>query len=168
MSIEKVLDNNYFNTLNKAIETFGEESQITKTVEEIGETLATLGQNLFNRSSRMSVSEELGDSFIMFTQILILFDYNIGEIKSIILEAQQKSKDKLHDFPEDFRNCVTNFGLFLSVLFNEHKPQEVFIDFMTSIIDMIGYYGEEETIESMNYKIKRLNNRIEEFKKFNS
>jgi NTP pyrophosphatase (non-canonical NTP hydrolase) len=62
-------------TLKKAIETWGEEAQIDKAIEEMAElTKALLKGRLIRRNNIKDVSEEIADVLIMVEQLIMIYD----------------------------------------------------------------------------------------------
>lgn len=166
MDITDTLNQKFFETLENAIETFGKNSQYIKIVEEFGETLTTLPQNMFQRTSMLSVAEELGDSYVMICQLLIISGFSHSQISDIIHKSYILEKDYFEeDFFKVFQKFVINYGIMLSKLFEKEKNEEDFIPFLMILIKMIHIYGLKEVLDSIDYKIKRLDKRIIEFKK---
>lgn len=56
-------------TINK----FGEQSQIIKAIEELGELQVELARFLNDKGDVLKVTEEMADAYIMINQLLILF-----------------------------------------------------------------------------------------------
>ena len=59
--------------INKAIDHFGKESQITKAVEEMGELTAELCRSLNHYGTNVNIIEEIADVLIMMTQLKEIF-----------------------------------------------------------------------------------------------
>lgn len=59
--------------LEAAINKFGKESQILKTIEELGELQIELARYLNNKGNILSITEEMADAYIMMHQLFLLF-----------------------------------------------------------------------------------------------
>lgn len=57
-----------------AIEVFGKENQIIKSIEEMSELTTELCRNNIGRSSKQKIAEEIADVVIMMNQLIIIFD----------------------------------------------------------------------------------------------
>jgi len=64
---------------NAAIATFGVESQIKKSIEEMGELIVELAHHLEKRDNVREVAEEIADVSIMISQLKIIFDAKMIE-----------------------------------------------------------------------------------------
>lgn len=66
----------YMNIMKKAVETFGEEPQIDKAIEEMAElTQALLKCRLEKNGKNMAnVAEEIADVLIMVEQLIMIYD----------------------------------------------------------------------------------------------
>lgn len=56
-------------TINK----FGEQSQILKAIEELGELQIELARYLNDKGDILKITEEMADTYIMINQLLLLF-----------------------------------------------------------------------------------------------
>lgn len=59
--------------LEDAIKKFGEESQILKAIEELGELQIELARYLNNKGNVLKITEEMADAYIMIHQLFLLF-----------------------------------------------------------------------------------------------
>lgn len=66
-------------TLERAIETYGKEMQLTVAVEELSELIKEICKNKRGSDNREAIIEELVDCYIMLEQIEIIF--GISEVE---------------------------------------------------------------------------------------
>lgn len=60
--------------LEKAIATYGEDNQILKTIEELGELVTELGRNSIGKKNIPNIAEEIADVQIMCSQLELIFN----------------------------------------------------------------------------------------------
>lgn len=91
-------------TLNNAIKVFGEESQIKKSIEELGELIVELAHHLDSRNNISQVCEEIADVSIMIRQLKIIFPAKIIEgyeeekLKRLDLRIKKAKEERKYDF----------------------------------------------------------------------
>lgn len=73
------------NIFKDAISTFGVESQIKKSIEEMGELIVELAHHLDSRNNTLEVAEEIADASIMISQLKLIFD-------AIMIEEFERKK----------------------------------------------------------------------------
>ncbi len=76
-------------TLEKAVEVYGKDMQLTVAVEELSELIKEICKHKRGADNREAIIEELADCSIMMEQIGIIF--GIGD-----LELLSKKAEKLH------------------------------------------------------------------------
>jgi NTP pyrophosphatase (non-canonical NTP hydrolase) len=67
-------------TLEKAIETYGKDLQLTVAVEEFSELIKEICKSKRGRENRDNIIEEMADCYIMLEQLAIIFDIKTDEI----------------------------------------------------------------------------------------
>lgn len=78
-------------TLEKAIETYGKDMQLTVAVEEFSELIKEICKNKRGADNRDNIIEELADCYVMMAQIEIIF----GIKKNKIAEEAVKKVNRL-------------------------------------------------------------------------
>lgn len=66
--------------LEKAIQTYGKDMQLTVAVEELSELIKEICKNKRGRDNIDSIIEEVADCYIMLKQIEIIFDIDHNDI----------------------------------------------------------------------------------------
>lgn len=66
-------------TLERAIQTFGAETQTLKAIEEFGELIVALSHFLCGRYNYNEVHEEIADASIMISQLKLIFSAKMIE-----------------------------------------------------------------------------------------
>lgn len=67
--------------LEKAIATYGEDNQVFKAVEELGELMVELSRNSQGEVNTMNIAEEVADVQIMCSQLELIFNIE-AEVKA--------------------------------------------------------------------------------------
>lgn len=67
----------HIETIQKAIEHFGKESQIAKAIEEMAELTAELARFQNNRGMNVNLIEEIADVYIMMAQLREIFGHDL-------------------------------------------------------------------------------------------
>lgn len=67
-------------TLEKAIETYGKDMQLTVAVEEFSELIKEICKNKRGADNRDAIIEEMADCYIMLAQLEIIFGIDSTEI----------------------------------------------------------------------------------------
>ena len=70
-------------TLEKAIETYGKDMQLTVAVEELSELIKEICKNKRGADNREAIIEEMADCYIMLKQLEIIFDIDYRDIVMI-------------------------------------------------------------------------------------
>ena len=94
-------------TYKKAIETFGEDSQIDMAIEEMSELTKALlkyrravksGNNVVLRKivAKNDVSEEMADVYIMLEQLCLIFN-NRKDVEAIIVEKTDRLAERIEE-----------------------------------------------------------------------
>lgn len=60
--------------LEKAIEHYGEDNQVFKAIEELGELITELARNSIGENNTMQIAEEVADAQIMCSQLEMIFN----------------------------------------------------------------------------------------------
>lgn len=74
--------------LEKAVETYGKDMQLTVAIEELSELVKEICKHKRGADNRDKIIEEMADCEIMFQQILIIFDISVDRVID-------KAKEKL-------------------------------------------------------------------------
>ncbi len=72
-------------TLEKAIQIYGKDMQLTVAVEELSELIKEICKNKRGANNRKDIIEEMADCYIMLEQLAIIFDipnHAINEVAS--------------------------------------------------------------------------------------
>ena len=88
-------------TLEKAIETYGKDMQLTVAVEELSELIKEICKNKRGRDNIDSITEELADCYIMLKQVEIIFDINHNDISEMINNKIARLKCRLEERSEN-------------------------------------------------------------------
>ena len=75
-------------TLEKAIETYGKDMQLTVVVEELSELIKEICKHRRGADNRKAIIEEMADCYIMLEQLKIIFGISL-------LEVSCKEREKL-------------------------------------------------------------------------
>lgn len=79
--------------LSTALETWGEEAQIDKTIEESGELITALSRYMLGRNDREDVVEEIADVRILLDQLSVLF--GSGNVHRAEVEKLERLRSRL-------------------------------------------------------------------------
>ena len=82
-------------TIEKAIETYGKDLQLTVAVEELSELIKELCKSKRGRDNRANIIEEMADCEIMIAQIQIIFDISAKELADKIIEKLKRLENRL-------------------------------------------------------------------------
>ena len=80
-------------TLEKAIQTYGKDMQLTVAVEELSELIKEICKNKRGQANRKNIIEEMADCYIMLEQLAIIFDipnHALNEVASQKIERLEK------------------------------------------------------------------------------
>ena len=92
-------------TLEKAIETYGEDMQLTVAVEELSELIKEICKNRRGADNRDNIVEEIADCYIMLDQLIMIFGIRGVEVKRVIDEKLARLEDRLAS-KENAETCV--------------------------------------------------------------
>lgn len=82
-------------TVERAIETYGKDMQLTVAVEELSELIKELCKHKRGRDNRDNIIEELVDCYIMMEQIEIIFDISFEEMNDKLVEKLNRLENRL-------------------------------------------------------------------------
>jgi NTP pyrophosphatase (non-canonical NTP hydrolase) len=82
-------------TLERAIETYGEDMQLNVAIEELSELIKEICKHKRGRENRDAIIEEMADVNIMFSQLQIIFNIRTGEIASKVIEKMERLEKRL-------------------------------------------------------------------------
>ncbi len=88
-------------TLEKAIETYGKDMQLTVAIEELSELIKEICKNKRGRDNIDSIIEEVAVCYIMLKQIEIIFDIEHNDISEIINNKIARLKCRLEERSEN-------------------------------------------------------------------
>ena len=81
--------------LEKAIETYGKDMQLTVAVEEFSELIKEICKSKRGRDNRNNIIEEIADCYIMLEQLGIIFGIEDTEINQVIDEKLTRLEKRL-------------------------------------------------------------------------
>lgn len=84
-------------TLERAIETYGKDMQLTVAIEELSELIKELCKNKRGSENREAIIEELADCYIMMEQIEIIFNIRNAEITLKVIEKTERLEKRLEE-----------------------------------------------------------------------
>lgn len=84
-------------TLERAIETYGKDMQLTVAVEELSELIKELCKHKRGSENREAIIEELADCYIMMEQIEIIFNIRNAEIACKVIEKTERLEKRLEE-----------------------------------------------------------------------
>ena len=88
-------------TLEKAIETYGKDMQLTVAVEELSELIKEICKNKRGSNNRDNIIEEMADCYIMLQQLSIIFDIKLSEKDKMINNKLERLKCRLEKGSEN-------------------------------------------------------------------
>lgn len=88
-------------TLERAIEVYGKDMQLTVAVEEFSELIKEICKNKRGRDNRDSIIEEMADCYIMLKQLEIIFDIDPEDIRHIRNNKIDRLKCRLAERSEN-------------------------------------------------------------------
>ena len=83
--------------LERAIETYGKDMQLTVAVEELSELIKEICKNKRGNDNRDNIIEELVDCYIVMEQIEIIFNLGSGELHSKLVEKLNRLERRLEE-----------------------------------------------------------------------
>ena len=88
-------------TLEKAIETYGKDMQLTVAVEEFSELIKEICKSKRGADNRDAIIEEMADCYIMLEQLSIIFDIKYSDIKGEMVEKLGRLESRLEEGSEN-------------------------------------------------------------------
>lgn len=82
-------------TLEKAIDTYGKDMQLTVAVEELSELIKEICKNKRGRDNRDNIIEEMADCYIMLEQLAIIYGIRLNEIVAMMYSKMQRLENNL-------------------------------------------------------------------------
>ena len=84
-------------TLERAIETYGDDMQLNVAIEEFSELIKEICK--FNRGNENidNIIEEMADCYIMLEQLKIIFEIKNSSIYSVMEQKLDRLKDRLDE-----------------------------------------------------------------------
>ena len=84
-------------TLERAIETYGEDMQLTVAVEEFSELIKEICKSKRGKDNVADITEEMADCYIMLEQLKIIFEIKNSEIYSVMEAKLDRLKNRLDE-----------------------------------------------------------------------
>ena len=84
-------------TLERAIETYGEEMQLTVAVEEFSELIKEICKSKRGNGNVVDIIEEMADCYIMLEQLKMIFEIKNSNIYSVMEEKLERLKNRLDE-----------------------------------------------------------------------
>ncbi len=84
-------------TLERAIEAYGKDMQLTVAVEELSELIKEICKNKRGADNREAIIEEMADCYIMMEQIEMIFDIPFWQISDKIIEKKMRLEKRLDE-----------------------------------------------------------------------
>lgn len=88
-------------TLERAIETYGEDMQLTVAVEEFSELIKEICKSKRGKDNVADIIEEMADCYIMLEQLKIIFEIKNSNIYSVMEEKLERLKNRLDERSEN-------------------------------------------------------------------
>ncbi len=88
-------------TLERAIETYGKDMQLTVAVEELSELIKEICKNKRGADNRANIIDEMADCYIMLEQLEIIFDISAEEINDAIVYKLNRLEKRLAERSEN-------------------------------------------------------------------
>lgn len=88
-------------TLEKAIETYGKDMQLTVAIEEFSELIKEICKYKRGSDNRDNIIEEMADCYIMLRQLEIIFGIDSEEIYSQYNQKLERLKKRLAERNEN-------------------------------------------------------------------
>ena len=87
-------------TLERAIDTFGKDMQLTVAVEEFSELIKEICKHKRGRDNRQNIIEEMADCYIMLEQLAIIFDVKAEETSNEMRKKIARLENRLAERKE--------------------------------------------------------------------
>ena len=88
-------------TLERAIETYGKDMQLTVAIEELSELIKEICKNKRGADNRDNIIEEMADCYIMLEQLEIIFEISAEEINDTIVDKLNRLEKRLAERSEN-------------------------------------------------------------------
>ena len=88
-------------TLEKAIETYGKDMQLTVAVEEFSELIKEICKSKRGADNRDAIIEEMADCYVVMEQIEMIFDIPFWRISDKITEKKTRLEKRLAERSEN-------------------------------------------------------------------
>lgn len=82
-------------TIEKAIETYGKDMQLTVAVEEFSELIKEICKNKRGEDNREHIIEEMADCYIMMEQLGLIYQIKDNEIYSMMEDKIDRLENRL-------------------------------------------------------------------------
>lgn len=87
-------------TLERAIETYGEDMQLNVAIEEFSELIKEICKSKRTMENRDNIIEEMADCYIMLEQIKIIFGIKNSSIYAMMEQKLERLKNRLDEVRE--------------------------------------------------------------------
>lgn len=84
-------------TLEKAIEVYGKDMQLTVAIEEFSELIKEICKHKRGEDNRDNILEEMADCYIMLEQLEIIFDIDFSQINDEIVKKENRLEKRLSE-----------------------------------------------------------------------
>lgn len=95
-------------TLIRAVETFGMQSQLTQTMEECAELVKECSKAIRGFDVRENIIEEVADVYIMLSQLRIMFEIGDAELKELLNYKIRRLGERLEEAESEVKNDAEN------------------------------------------------------------
>lgn len=82
-------------TLEKAVETYGKDMQLTVAVEELSELIKEICKSKRGGDNRDNIIEEIADCYIMLKQVEIIFNIHHDEMLDMLNTKISRLKNRI-------------------------------------------------------------------------
>ena len=87
--------------LERAIETYGKDMQLTVAIEEFSELIKEICKNKRGEDNIEAITEEMADCYIMLQQMRIIFGITTSELRSVEQEKMIRLEERLEKGKEN-------------------------------------------------------------------
>lgn len=87
--------------LERAIETYGKDLQLTVAVEEFSELIKEICKNKRGVDNRANIVEEVADCYIMLEQLAMIFGIKPCEVNAMVGKKLERLEKRLDERSED-------------------------------------------------------------------
>lgn len=106
--IDMIDDEDVFNTLYDAAETYGAQKQFLMAIEEMSELTKEICKWYRGQDTRDRIAEEMADVYIMLTQMQIILK-NTGEIEEWVKKKARRLQERLDCFGFERKTGMSMF-----------------------------------------------------------